>query len=392
MNPVESRPPLRIGLIAPEFFGYGGMAELARHLAVGLAEADDVIVWTRRDAEGPGPAGAVELDVRPTLRRELCADGTDLAAEPRDVWLATNAGYVPLAASLSRPLAVYVNGNDLLKPWVWRRRRWLDSLETSTAVWRIVEPLRERLVARDLRRGLRAAAHIIANSGLTADLLAMRYPGNADRTTVVHPGVAPDYFQPATKRTPGPLRLLTVTRLDHGTPRKNVEGVLRALALLPSGLDVAYTVVGDGADRARLEALTAELGVSAGTRFAGFVDRAELADLYAASDLFVLASRASDVDVEGFGIVYLEASAAGTPVICSRAGGSVDAVVDGVNGIVIEDSEPATIAAAIRSFAADPGRFDPDRVRAVAEAHRWPQVTTRIRALLDACAGRDGGP
>lgn len=390
MNPVQSRSPLRIGLIAPEFLGYGGMAELARHIAAGLAEEDDVVVWTRRDAAGPGPAVNLGLDVRRTLRRELGADGAHLAAEPRDVWFATNAGYVPLAATLSRPLAVYVNGNDLLKPWIWRTRPWLDRIETSTAVWRLVGPLRERLVARDLRRGLRAAARIVANSRRTAEILAARYPGNASRTTVVHPGVATDYFRQPTPSTAGPLRLLTVTRLDRGTPRKNVGGVLRALTLLPADLDVEYTVVGDGEDRTRMEALAAEVGVAERTRFTGFVDRVELARLYADSDLFILASRASEVDVEGFGIVYLEASAAGTPVICSRAGGSVDAVVDGVSGIVLEDSEPPTIAAAIAAFAEDPGRFDPDRVRAVAEAHRWPEVTARIRAILDACVGRDG--
>ena len=393
MNPVESRSPLRIGLIAPEFLGYGGMAELARHLATGLAEEDHVVVWTRRDAAGPGPAaGGIELDVRPTLRRELASDAAHLAAEPRDVWFATNAGYAPLAATLSRPLAVYVNGNDLLKPWVGRTRPWLDRVETSTAVWRLVGPLRERLLVRDLRRGLRAAARIVANSRRTAEILAARYPGNAGRTTVVHPGVAPDYFRPSTPSGAGPLRLLTVTRLDRGTPRKNVDGVLRALTLLPAHLDVEYTVVGDGGDRARMEALAAEVGVAGRTRFTGFVDRAELARLYADADLFILASRASDVDVEGFGIVYLEASAAGTPVLCSRAGGSVDAVVDGVSGIVLEDSEPPTIAAAIAAFAEDPGRFDPDSVRAVAEAHRWPEVTARIRAILDACVGRDGRP
>ncbi|HSM37290.1 MAG TPA: glycosyltransferase family 4 protein [Longimicrobiales bacterium] len=373
---------MRIGLIAPEFLGYGGMAEFGRQLACGLAATDDVIVWTRRDAAGPGPPADAPIDVRPELERELVADLDTLAREPRDVWFAANAGYVPLAAELDEPLVVYVNGNDLLKPWIRRDRPWLRRLETSTTVWRVVSRLRERMRKSDLRGGLRAAARVVANSRRTAEIVEARYPGNNERTTIVHPGVSDDYFRERGPRRDGPLRILTVTRLDLGTPRKNVDGVLRALSLLPPGTDVVYTVVGDGEERARLEALAAELGVAGITRFVGFVDREELADIYADSDLFILASRASANDVEGFGIVYLEASATGTPVICSRAGGAVDAVEEGANGVVIADSEPPTIADAIRAFAARPDRFDAERVRAVADRHRWGNVTERIRAIL----------
>ena len=377
---------MRVGLIAPEFLGFGGMAEFARNLAVCLSETDHVTVFTRCDASGPGLEREAPLTVREVLVRELVADHATLAGFDCDVWLAANAGYVPLASHLSAPLVVYVNGNDLLVPWIRRTRPWVDRVETSTLVWRTVKRLRERLRNRDLRRGLGDAAHIIANSRNTASILARRYPGNEDHTSVVPPGVADDYFQPAGPRRPGPLRVLTVTRLDKGTPRKNVDGVLRALALLSEDTPVEYTVVGDGQDRPRLEQLARALGVADRTRFAGFVDRRELSSSYADSDVFILASRASDSDVEGFGIVYMEASAAGTPVVCSRAGGAVDAVEGGRNGVVIEDSEPATIAAALLEFAADPERFDPARVREVAEAYRWPVIAARIRAILRDCA------
>ncbi|MEN8374969.1 MAG: glycosyltransferase family 4 protein [Gemmatimonadota bacterium] len=380
---------MRIGLIAPEFKEFGGMAEFGRQLAAGLAPRDDVVVFTRHDAPGDDERWQ-GIPLRRVLTRELSADLAVLADHRCDVWFACNAGYAAAASHLSAPLAIYVNGNDLLRPWVHRSRPWVRHIETSTVVWRIVPALRERLRVRDLRKGLADAAGILANSANTAAILARLYPGNEGHTSVVHPGVAEDFFQERPERRPGPLRLLTVTRLDRGTPRKNVDGVLRALALLPSDLDVRYTVVGDGKDRSRVENLAEELGVAGRTRFEGFVGRERLKELYADADLFVLASRASDTDVEGFGIVYMEASAAGTPVICSRTGGSIDAVVDGENGLLIRDSEPTTIAAALGIYADHPGQFDPERVRAVAEGFRWPAIAARVRTILERCAAGRG--
>lgn len=386
MMAAESRDRLRVGMIAPEFLGFGGMAEFARHLAACLAGTDDVTVFTRTGVPARGAPAPPPVPVLPVLARELGADLEVLSAYDCDVWFAANAGYASLASDLEAPLVVYVNGNDLLSPWVRRSRPWVDRIETSTLVWRLVSRLRQRLRERDLRRGLADAARIVANSANTAAILADRFPGNEARTSVVHPGVADHYFRPRPPRRPGPLRILTVTRLDTGTPRKNVDGVLRALALLDGEVPIEYTIVGDGEDRPRVERLAAELGIAAGTRFAGFVDSEELARTYGDSDVFILASRASASDVEGFGIVYMEASAAGTPVVCSRAGGAVDAVAEGRNGVILADSEPDTIAAALREFAKRPERWDADRVRAVAEPFRWPVIAGKIRAVLVACA------
>ncbi len=386
MTATKSRERLRVGMIAPEFLGFGGMAEFARHLAACLARTEDVTVFTRSEPAPRGGPPPPPVPLRTVLARELVTDLEMLSAHECDVWFAANAGYTPLASHLEAPLIVYVNGNDLLRPWVRRSRPWVDRIETSTLVWRLVTRLRERLRERDMRRGLADAARIVANSGNTATILADRYPGNEARTTVVHPGVADHYFRARPPRRPGPLRVLTVTRLDTGTPRKNVDGVLRAVALLDGDVPVRYTVVGDGEDRPRVERLAAELGVAHRTRFAGFVDHDELARAYGDSDVFVLASRASASDVEGFGIVYMEASAAGTPVICSRAGGAVDAVEEGRNGVIIPDSEPETIAAALRRFAQRAETWDPREVRAVAEPFRWPRIAGRIRAILAECA------
>ena len=107
-----------------------------------------------------------------------------------------------------------------------------------------------------------------------------------------------------------------MSRLSQYTRRKNVDGVLEALALLGREAEVCYTVVGDGDDRGRLENRARELGVERRVEFRGSLGQQELLEAYRRADLFVLASRASRSDVEGFGIVYLEAAASGVPSLC----------------------------------------------------------------------------
>ena len=112
-----------------------------------------------------------------------------------------------------------------------------------------------------------------------------------ERVSVAYPGVGEAFFQ---QREPAPapdsLRILTVTRISRHTRRKNVDGVLRALASIGDRLPWTYTVVGDGDDRARLEALAGELGIDERVHFTGSVDFEQLLEAYRNADLFILAS------------------------------------------------------------------------------------------------------
>jgi len=118
--------------------------------------------------------------------------------------------------------------------------------------------------------------------------------------------------------------LLSVSRLDSRESYKGHDRVIAALpGLVARGLDVVYLVAGQGDDQARLEGLAREVGVSERVRFLGHVPVAALPDLYRAADVFVLPSTG-----EGFGIVFLEAMACGTPVAGLAAGGARDALGD----------------------------------------------------------------
>jgi glycosyltransferase involved in cell wall biosynthesis len=149
------------------------------------------------------------------------------------------------------------------------------------------------------------------------------------------------------------LTLLSVTRLDRG--ERAAKGVLHVLEVLPElrsrfpGL--RYVVVGDGNDRSWLEAHSRTLGLGDVATFTGHVSREALAGFYAACDIFVLPS-----DKEGFGIVYLEAMAAGKPVVAARAGGVPEVVVDGETGLLVEHGNKQALIDALGGLLADADR------------------------------------
>lgn len=139
--------------------------------------------------------------------------------------------------------------------------------------------------------------------------------------------------------------VLTVARL---VARKGIDTTLRALALLKQRhADFIYVIVGRGPDQHRLETMVINLGLQGQVLFRpGVADGEELRAYYNACDIFVMPARSEVPDVEGFGLVFLEASACAKPVIAARAGGVVDAVQDEVTGFLIDppDDVPALAA------------------------------------------------
>ncbi len=141
--------------------------------------------------------------------------------------------------------------------------------------------------------------------------------------------------------------MVTLSRL---VPRKGIDTTLEALpAIVREVPDLQYVIAGSGPDRARLEALASRLGVLPWVRFLGKVPDADVPPLLHMADLFVMPAREERPDVEGFGLVFLEANACGTAVIGSTSGGISDAVLDGVTGLLVPPEAPGPLAeAAIR--------------------------------------------
>ncbi|MEM7355043.1 MAG: glycosyltransferase [Acidobacteriota bacterium] len=366
---------LRLGLIAPELPpDLGGMAELARGLALALGETEELILYTLPEH---GIAGA-SFEQRPVLSGQFATDAKRLAAVAVDAWLALNAGLVPLARRLPSPFYAYFHGNDFLNPWL-ACGGWFERFRRPYCA-----PLRRRLRRGGIRHHLPAVQRIFTNSHGTAGVIRRQFRIAEQRVEVVHPGVDDRFFQQARPSNGESLRLLTVSRLSRYVRRKNIDGVLRALQRLDGKIPVHYTVAGDGDDLPRLRALADELGLTDRVTFTGRLGQDELLTLYADCDLFILASLASEDDIEGFGIVYIEASAAGVPVLCSREGGAVDAVEHGVNGLVLSSSSPRAIAEGIEQIHHRRDDFRPERIREVAERYRWPKIAAQLSASIRA--------
>jgi phosphatidylinositol alpha-1,6-mannosyltransferase len=242
------------------------------------------------------------------------------------------------------------------------------------------------------RRALAGAAAILVNSDFTAarvrDLVGRRTPPVCKITLGATPAWA--RLPPAAVRGAGEAPvILTVARLCARDRYKGVDQALRACAeLRRRGVAFRYRIVGEGDDRAWLEALAGSLGVADQVEFCGALPEAALLAAYDACDVFLLASREErqrrGLGFEGFGIVLLEAAARAKPVVAGRSGGIPDAVVEGATGVLVDSASPAAIADGVArvlgdaAWAAALGRAGRQRVL---DEYNWDHAAAQVRAL-----------
>lgn len=176
--------------------------------------------------------------------------------------------------------------------------------------------------------------------------------------------------------------------LSRLVPRKGQDVLIRALPLIRREIgDVALLIVGGGPYAEKLHRLADETGMADHVTFTGSVPADELADYHNAADVFAMPARTRGrgLDVEGLGIVYLEASACGVPVVAGDSGGAPETVVEGVTGTVVDGTDVDAVAFAVTGILADPaaakamGRAG--RAHAV-EHWRWRHMGARLRQLL----------
>lgn len=243
----------------------------------------------------------------------------------------------------------------------------------------------------------RHADTVIANSEFTRSEL-LKIGVRVDRIVLIHPGVDVERFRPGLPcrdlreqigcALDAPL-LLSVGRLSR---RKGFDQVVRAVQqLLPACPGLHYAIIGIGEDEDYLRALARECGVVERVHLLGHVAAADLPRWYNAADVFVMPNREIDGDTEGFGMVFIEASACGTPVVAGDAGGTASAVSDGVNGYRVDGNSLEAITVAVRRLVAEPAL----RERMAASAHgwvthgfSWDSVTRATRAIVQQRAGK----
>ena len=292
-------------------------------------------------------------------------------------------GYAVSWASmrLGIPYIVYVNGGDLLRE---KQKASQSLLKRATA-----------------RRILGNAAGIAATSKWVAELSGevMNQVGikNVPPTSALALGTDPDLFSPA--RDTGRLRsswnagsgplILTVARL---VPHKGQDTVIQALATLaPEFPDLRYVLVGEGHDEDRLRRLAAELRVEDKVIFAGAIPEADLPEAYATANLYAGPSRVdNEINVEGFGISFLEAAASGLPVVAGDSGGVRSAVRDGETGIVLPPTDVAAWSRTLAELLRDPARQEAlgNAGRAAVESfYNWDRVARDTREFTLTAVG-----
>lgn len=214
-----------------------------------------------------------------------------------------------------------------------------------------------RLHGNKRRDYLNAADKVIAVSSFACDSLTQQMGLRAEQVSLVPHGVDTERFTPGVRDPDlvqkhgldGKKVVLTVGRL---VARKGADMAIRAMAkVIRQRPDVHYLIVGDGELRPELERLIAQENLGAHVTLVGAVSEPDLVRYFRLCDLVLMPNRTMpDGDAEGLGLVFREANACGKPVIGGRAGGVVEAMVDGESGFLVDGENANAIAEKVLSI------------------------------------------
>mgnify|MGYP000019263685 CR=1 FL=1 len=345
----------------------GGVARYLGNLVAASEGAIDVLVPEEHTTDGPGRVQVRRMfSVGPWPWRRMISICRSVRAEGYTHLLVSHLLPVGTAAWIARhlggvPYSVIIHGLDIRLAMQRPVRRWLAG------------------------KVLRGAAKVFANSEAVASDVRQFWSGC--EVVVLTPGVEPRAFLARDEArkvlgcSPNERICLTVARL---VPRKGIDSMIRVLARFP---EWTYVVVGAGDDEARLRTLAQDYAPGR-VQFVGALDDARRDQWYAAADLFVFLARSSSSDVEGFGIVALEAGLANLPVLAGRSGGVSEAVLDEETGVLVDPENDESISAAFHRLANDEalrtrlGQAGGERARREFAWHdRWTLLSQHLSSL-----------
>ncbi|SEF61365.1 phosphatidylinositol alpha-1,6-mannosyltransferase [Actinacidiphila yanglinensis] len=268
-------------------------------------------------------------------------------------------------------------------------RRLVGTTHGHEAAWAQLPASRQLL--RRIGEGTDALTYL--GEYTRSRIAAALTPQAAARMVQLPPGVDEKVFHPGPDGPVLRARLGLADRpvvvcVSRLVPRKGQDTLILAMPrILHEIPDAVLLIVGDGPHRAELEKLAAHTGVAAAVRFTGSVPWSELPAHYGAGDVFAMPcrTRRGGLDVEGLGIVYLEASATGLPVVAGDSGGAPDAVLDGESGYVVRGGSPEQTSSRVLTLLRDPElrRSMGERGRRwVHEEWRWDLLANRLQSLL----------
>ena len=373
---------MKIHVWVPDFAsGIGGIQTFSRFVVRALRDlfpSAHITVLSKNDASYPDRADDVADRFHasgwwsPRLRTAVFAGRLFLEAAlgRPDLIITTHVHFAPVAQFVQKVFGV---------PFL--------AVGHGIEVWNIPK--------RSVRDALRAASSLAAVSDFSRQRMASALSISPDRIALL-----PNTFD-AEKFVPGPkphfllkrygLRgehrvIFTVARLSETEAYKGYDQILRALPAVRQRFpDVRYVLAGRGGDRARIESMIRELGVESNVTLAGFLPAHELCSHYNLCDVFAMPSKG-----EGFGIVFLEALACGKPVIAGNKDGSLDAVLNGALGALVDPENVAEIANAICGQLGA-GSRERGKIlrRKVTEAFGYERFREKLAAVLTAARGQN---
>jgi glycosyltransferase involved in cell wall biosynthesis len=240
--------------------------------------------------------------------------------------------------------------------WVWRYREYVERERLGTVTRTLLPPLIHYLRVWDAGASSRVDKYVAISTAVAARIKKY-YRRDAE---IIFPPVDTEQFD--TPTAPGDY-YLTVARL---VPYRRVDLLVEAFRML--GLPLK--IVGDGRDRARLEARA-----TPNIEFMGRVDDDMLRRLYAGCRGYLILAE------EDFGIAPVEAQAAGRPVVAYAAGGTLDTVIDGETGVHFHEQTPEALVAAVRRL--ESISFDPNRIRRHAERFSAQRFRAEFTGMVE---------
>lgn len=354
-----------MALVTDAFGGYGGIAQYNRDLLTALAQSDrvrEIVVLPRitGGAIDTLPAGVRQLEPR-GWRSAYAAQAMRVAQqkEPFDIIFNGHLFHAPLAAAIGR----------LLRIPVWLQTHGIDAWEAPK---RIVGASAERsalitTVSRHTKQKLLAWANVDPDRVrvLPNTFRPMFTPGDTDDALLKQFDLV------------GRLIILTVSRLAKADYYK---GHRRVLEMLPKVLQhvpaATYVIVGEGDARAELEDDVMRRGLAPAVRLLGRLSDDQVLQLYRSAAVFAMPSTK-----EGFGIVFLEAAAAGLPVIGGDRDGSADALADGTIGMMIDPEDDEALTNALLNVLSGSMRVDTASVQRFAFENFARHVDDLVRNL-----------
>ena len=206
---------------------------------------------------------------------------------------------------------------------------------------------------------IKRAKAIICNSQNSANIVAKFGAQAASKTQVLHPGVDSNIFVPKQRNQESLTSLnwidkrvvLTVGRLQA---RKGQDMMIKAIPeILKATPNFLYAIVGDGEEFDALVKLSAELEVEQHVQFLRGITDEQMIECYQQCDLFILPNRTIDNDIEGFGMVLVEAQSCGKPVVAGDSGGTKETMLLGESGFIIDATQPSNIASTVVGMLSD---------------------------------------